>query len=293
MRIKGLSQLKMKGVDVYHLFANRLGNRLLNVFPKSTFINLNRHSEKLFFLSFDCDNELDTKSLKSVGDSLNDMQIKASFAVVGEILKLDPDPYLKLLKDGHEIINHGYTRHTVFNEKSGYAPCFFYNDIDAPRIEFEVEKNQAVIRDVLGVEPQGFRVPHFGTYQSKNEIAQLYQILEKSNLQYSSSILKIYQKSFGLKSRIVEFPLTGLYKNPIYPIDSWGLIEKGSDAKFNEQADYLRAINTPLLVNIYVDPAHVVDYPSFWSLLKTFQSLGYRFSTYQEYLSHAKELNNA
>ncbi len=228
-----------------------------------------------FVLSFDCDTEEDFSVAWDVHSKLMDMGIMPVYAVPGQLLMRGEKVYQRIKETGAEFINHGYTEHTYFNEKTGLnASCFFYDTLPEEVVRNDIQNGDKCLRDVLGVIPQGFRTPHFGTYSKPEHLNVLYDELENLKYKFSSSTPPIfgYRKGPAHKvGNIVELPVTGTGSRPLSILDSWAFLAK--DNQNRQHGRYLaetklKAIEIENIgvgiINIYADPSHVVNQSEFF-----------------------------
>lgn len=90
--------------------------------------NINRtdwNGKKVCFsLSFDCDYTKDIMSLPALLDILSSYSFKASFACIGKFIEKYPKEHIRIITEGHEIINHTYAHPN--NEELNPNLIFFY-----------------------------------------------------------------------------------------------------------------------------------------------------------------------
>lgn len=84
-------------------------------------------------------------------DILKKYDVKATFFMVGEMVKAYPHVAKRIVDEGHDIGNHSYTH-----------PMLTY--LSRKRALFEIEQTDAVIKKVTGQTPKFFRPP-YGSYQ--------------------------------------------------------------------------------------------------------------------------------
>ena len=236
--------------------------------------------EKYFILSFDCDTEKDIEVVEDVHMRLNKYGITPSYAVPGELLKLGRDVYSNLNNKGVEFINHGYLSHTSYNAKDkSYLSTLFYDQLSNEMIKRDVIKGHNNFIDVFGENPKGFRTPHFGTYQKKNQLKFLYSVLNDLDYSFSSSTTPVTGMWKGAMQKqtsgILEFPVSGSYDYPARILDSWGY-RFSPTRKLNEN-DYVEQLkkmmnffadpNTSGIFNIYADPSQVYDWNAFFECM--------------------------
>jgi peptidoglycan/xylan/chitin deacetylase (PgdA/CDA1 family) len=268
-----------KGLVERSVYANHLVGRIA---PRLSFRAVNRwpgdrlpwtDAKGAVTISFDCDTERDVAAFPAILDILSKHGVRASFAVIGSLLRESPDSYRTVLDGGHELFCHGNSRHTS-TDGTKYHSDLFYEELSWEEIESEVERSRAAIMETLGVEPLGFRTPHFGTFQRREQVDRLFRILERHNLRYSSSLLMWHARSqdrLGASEDVIEFPLSTSVGPPISIIDSWNMIirdrERGRPPRL-ERAFFralreVRQAASPVYLNVYFDPSHVFEYPPF------------------------------
>ena len=227
----------------------------------------------VFCLSFDCDTEEDAEALPSLLARLKQAELPASFALVGELVETTPEPYGLIARNGHEVLNHGYSRHTQQRADGTFYASGFYDRLAPEEIRRQVVDNHRVIDDLLGIRAQGFRTPHFSTFQNDEQRAFLYGVLQDQGYAYSSSVTSAVLQGSGdpHEDGLWEFPITGCWDDLFSPFDSWGLIA-APDRRYRDEDFhrlFRRMLETvidspcPLFLNFYFDPAHVVDFDGF------------------------------
>jgi len=266
---------------------NRYVRHLLRLFEKRVFQEAHTwpacsfpwtKKQVAFCLSFDCDTSEDVRAIPNLLVLLDRYNIKASFALIGTLVEESPGPYRQVVAAGHEIINHGYSKHMEKDEKGEYYSSLFYHQLSQKRIEEEIVWGHECLQKTLGVKPIGFRTPHFGTFQEPNQINILYNLLQKHGYRYSSSVLMLYAKQRGYlrPNRVIqEFPLAARIGAPLSVFDSWGfcrapgrrLSELDFFPQFKKMMDVAFASKKPMFINIYCDPSHVVNFAGFQQCL--------------------------
>jgi peptidoglycan/xylan/chitin deacetylase (PgdA/CDA1 family) len=103
---------------------------------------------------------------------LEDESIRATFFTVGEDLQRAENrkTVVALHDAGHEVANHSYQHHYDLTRRS------------ADELRREVEGGAAIIEEVCGKRPVGFRAPGYTVSDA------LYDVLESSGVQYDSSV---------------------------------------------------------------------------------------------------------
>ena len=278
----------MKDSFILQIASKRGIRGLLRLFQKRSFqaihswpVNKFPWTDKgvTFCLSFDCDNPTDAQAIPDLLNLLDQYNIKASFAVCGELVEEYPDVYMGIIEKGHEIINHGYSKHVVGMSDGSVKSTLFYHELSTARIEVEIEKNHECLKRVLGTETKGFRVPHFGTFQNPEHFKLIYEILSRLGYKYDTSATaysfqkqRLWKNPFSLS----EFPLSGYVGAPLSVFDSWGFMKapnrkmqsKDFFPRLKETFDLCIKIGSPIFYNIYVDPSHVTGFLGFEDCLK-------------------------
>ena len=220
-----------------------------------------------FSLSFDYDFREDVKATPAILEVLDKHGIKASFACIGKLIEQYPDIHRTIIEAGHEIINHTYTHPP--SEELGTKGKFHKLSIQQQREEIELFHK--VCEDILGYEPTGFRLPHFGGQHTDS----IYAILRELGYSYSSSLKAIRSPDFGLpfytKEGILELPVTTCPKHPINAFDTWHAFHVGkhSEEEFYELFKQMIevGIDCSAYMNLYLDPRDVANNPVFDQVL--------------------------
>lgn len=222
-----------------------------------------------FSLSFDCDYTKDVMSIAALLDILSSYSFKVSFACIGKFVEKYPKEHMRIIREGHEIINHTYTHPN--NEELNPGQTF--NKITADQRRAEIEKCHTACKDILGYAPIGFRTPHFGNLHTED----VYDILTKLGYKYSSSTSAVKTPNFGLpfaKKGIMEFPLSNCPKHPFAVFDTWHSLERGNgkhkkNGEFYELFKKLmdESINANSYINLYFDPQDVINLKEFRLIL--------------------------
>ena len=235
---------------------------------------------KYFILSFDCDTEKDIEVVEEVNKKLIDLNISASYAVPGELLKEGASVYRALKSSGAEFINHGYLSHTHYVDSSkSYISNLFYDKMSNIEVKNDIERGHSNFIEVLGEKPLGFRTPHFGTYQKTKHLNFLYLVLKNLNYSFSSSTTPVTSMWNGaiLKTYegILELPVSGCYDYPARILDSWGfrfsptrkLNENDYIEQFKKMMNFFNNPEVNGVFNIYADPSQVYDWDMFFECM--------------------------
>jgi hypothetical protein len=266
---------------------NKLVKKLKTIFLPTLYWNRYRILAKkaeiknlYLVISFDCDTPEDAEKALSVDRKLRKMGINAMYAVPGQILEENANIYLKLFRRGAEFLNHGYKQHTFWNKKkTRYESCFFYDHLSLTEVRKDIIKGHQTVKKVLGISPHGFRTPHFGTFQTKEQLSFLHRVLNEIGYVYSSSTVPYYAFKYGpvfKKFGLLEFPVTGTYSKPFQIQDSWSFF-KAPDRTWKAE-DYLTqanllanfCINKKMtgILNYYADISHIWNQPTFFKTVK-------------------------
>lgn len=230
-------------------------------------------------LSFDCDTERDISVAGTVHARCRAAGVMPVYAVPGGLLRAGADVYRALRAQGAEFVNHGDVQHTELDATTRvYTSSFFYDRLPLEVVERDIRGGHDAVSEVLGFEPQGFRTPHFGTFQRSSQLAWLHQLLASMSYRYSSSTMPLHGVRRGPLARsngIVEVPVTGRPSAPNRVIDSWSYrFAPGRRVDEEDYAGDVRALlawhertGEPGLINLYADPSQVEDWPGFFEVL--------------------------
>ena len=225
-------------------------------------------------LSFDCDLPQDIAALPNILKLLSGYKFKTSFACIGKWVEKHVDLHLRIINEGHEIINHTYSHPNseVFN------PDRRFDQITYQEREEEVIRCHEVINKLLNYTPIGFRVPHFGNQFTDD----IYKILSGLNYRYSSSTVALRSQSRGYPyrpyGRVIEFPVSPCPRHPLACFDSYHFFRTAHPAyKFSHRhrEDFLKCFSKLLksagqsgaYLNVYFDPLDVVENDEFGLIL--------------------------
>jgi len=242
----------------------------LNYYYKKNINRIDWNGKKACFsLSFDCDYVNDIAALSPLLDMLSEYSFKASFACIGKFIEKYPEEHARIVRDGHEIINHTYTHPN--NKELNPNQKFDKFTVDQKRIE--IEKCHKVCKDIFGYTPIGFRTPHFGNLHTED----VYDILKGLGYKYSSSTSAVKTPNPGLpfiKNGIIEFPLSNCPKHPFAVFDTWHSLERGNGKHKGSEEFYKLSkelidigINTNSYINLYFDPQDVINLKEFRLML--------------------------
>lgn len=217
-------------------------------------------------ISFDCDFPRDIKSIPKVLELLKRHDVFASFACVGQWIRRFPDEHRLIVDAGCEMVNHTETHPNLFHPEYDYA-CGEglskerFNEISFERRQEEIFRGHETFIEVLGIEPSGFRAPHFGALHKED----VYPLLGQLSYSYSSSTVASSSPSCGLPylttGSIWEFPLSPCPRHPFGVFDSWHALGKhGASHSAPGDLSHLfkelceNVLRTGGYANVYFDP---------------------------------------
>jgi hypothetical protein len=231
--------------------------------------------ELYLVLSFDCDTREDAETVLKVHDRLRGLDVAPVYAVPGELLNKGERVYRQIAEAGGEFINHGYRDHTYFDKARGrYASCFFYDQQPLDTVRDDIIAGDRNLQSTLGIQPKGFRAPHFGTFQKPAQLHFQHNVLKDLGYTFSTSTLPIYAYRFGPAFRnfgVLELPVSGMGSMPLRILDSWSCFQ-APGRRFGPEdfvregrlaADNFQSLGIGLL-NFYADPSHIHDRPEFF-----------------------------
>ena len=217
-------------------------------------------------LSFDVDFPRDIAALPSVVELLERYEVRASFACIGRWIREYPSEHKSIVDAGFEVLNHTETHPNLYHPDYDYAAGDDlarerFNQIDPSRRREEIARCHQTCVEVLGVEPAGFRTPHFGALH----VSDVYAMLAELGYRFSSSTVASQTKTSGLPYRtdegIMEFPLSPCPEHPFAVFDSWHSLskQKAGHAKPGRLAELFGQLSECArrdggYVNVYFDP---------------------------------------
>jgi len=246
-------------------------------------------------LSFDCDTADDAAVVWDVHSQLAELGVCPTYAVPGALLHRAADVYARIAQTGAEFLNHGGTEHTYYDEGLGrHASCFFYDTLDPARVRQDLEDGHHVVSEVLGRRPDGFRSPHFGTYQRPAQLRYLHGILREHDYRFSTSTMPRQGLRYGPifdRFGLPELPVTGTPDAPFEILDTWGFFAAPDrvrePAEYPQQAailaEHLAAAGAGI-INVYGDPIHIHDRPEFFEAVEAWVAVAEPVS-YRELLA--------
>lgn len=242
-------------------------------------------------LSFDCDTPEDIAVAWDVHERLRGMGVTPVYAVAGDLLREGAEVYARIAATGAEFINHGDRMHTYFDEGAQrWASNFFYDQQPREVIREDIVRADRTLRDVIGAEPDGFRTPHFGTFQRVEQLRWLHGVIGELGYAFSSSTVPLWGfregPAFNRFGRM-ELPVAGGVESPLSILDTWSCFEAPDRVRephdYEREADALAAVYAEAgagILNVYGDPSHIHDREEFFRAVSRWmeiaQPAGYR-----------------
>lgn len=239
------------------------------------------------FLSFDCDTDWDFEVVEQLDSFLAERSIKATYAVPGAQLERGRDYYKTIAERGREFMNHGAWPHAEWREdQDQYVPITFYQECSPEAVRGDIRRGHEIVRDITGQAAVGFRAPHFGGFQSADDLALIYGAIKELGYIYASTTIPekglshgpVYRSSEG----IVELPTFGSTRAPLTILDTWTHLTDRrryalGDAYFElfaETVDTLGRNHIPALLTWYGDPSHAWRQAPFMKAMDMIASRG-------------------
>jgi polysaccharide deacetylase family protein (PEP-CTERM system associated) len=98
------------------------------------------------------------------------LDINATFFVLGQFAERAPHLVERIKREGHEVACHGYTHNSIF-------------ELGRQRFEIELNRAKEAIREILGCNPLGYRSPNFRVN------TEAVNLLENLGFGYDSSLV--------------------------------------------------------------------------------------------------------
>jgi len=115
-------------------------------------------------------------------DTLGERGVAATFFVVGEIARTNPDLVRAIHRAGHEVASHGWDHRRVHH----FTPATFRED---------VRRSKDALEQVTGEAVAGYRAP---TFSITRETAWALDVLAEEGFDYDSSIYPVYHDRYGI-----------------------------------------------------------------------------------------------
>jgi polysaccharide deacetylase family protein (PEP-CTERM system associated) len=140
--------------------------------------------------------------LRRILDLLDATGMKATFFILGAVAERHPALIAEIAQKGHEVGSHGFSHSKVY-------------DLTPAAFEDEITRTDAILQEVTGKKPVGFRAPYF-SITAKSLWAL--EILKDHGYLYDSSIYPGSNWRYGiagsqptvykLDNGLVEFPVS-------------------------------------------------------------------------------------
>jgi hypothetical protein len=163
---------------------------------------------------------------RDVHSRLVDLGITPVYAVPGALLRQGAEVYGAIAASGAEFLNHGDSEHARYvPETNTYESFFFYDELPVEVALKDVVDGDRAVREAIGVQPTGFRTPHFGSFQKRAQLAVLYRTLRALGYAYSTSTSPLHGFRHGpwrTVAGITEIPVTGCPRWPMGILATFG-----------------------------------------------------------------------
>ncbi|MDO8680073.1 MAG: polysaccharide deacetylase family protein [Acidobacteriota bacterium] len=235
-------------------------------------------------LTFDCDTDQDIAAARDLDVDLRRRGIRAGYAVPGVQLERGASTWREIRQGGAEFLNHGSQAHAEYRDDR-YWPVTFYNEMSESAVLADVRRGHQTLLDVFESGPEGFRAPHFGSFQAPEQLELLYDCLRPLEYRYCSTTIPALGLSRGpvVDMRgLAELPTTGSYRYPTTLLDSWTYLTDRCDYQlseeyfelFEETIRLLTEERLPAILTYYADPAHVLGQKPFERALDAIGAFG-------------------
>ncbi|NQU79296.1 polysaccharide deacetylase family protein [Candidatus Woesearchaeota archaeon] len=241
-------------------------------------------------ISYDPDETKDVIRIPKLLDQLDRHGLKASFAAVGMLVERHTDVFKDIIARGHELLNHTYSH----PDNPEFNPDRHFHKISKEERLQEIRKCHAVVKELLGYDMKGFRIPHFGN----QFIADIYPMIRKMGYSYSSSTVAVRTKSYGFPYKmadVFELPMVCCPRHPFCIFDTSHAFR--SRLARHSKKDYLETFGTLLdigmknsmFLNLYQDPQdlHKFDYDRMLGMISA-QKDELLMTTYRGLVKHLK-----
>ena len=238
------------------------------------------------FLSFDCDTDWDFEVVEPLDSFLAERNIAVTYAVPGAQLERGRDFYRAVAAREREFMNHGAWPHAEWRQdQDQYVPITFYQEHSPEEVSADIRRGHQIVQDVTGQTAVGFRAPHFGSFQSANDLALIYRTIEELGYAYASTTVPEKGLIHGPAYRdggIVELPTFGSARAPLTILDTWThltdrrryMLGDAYYELFVETLDVLTGNDIPALLTWYGDPSHAWQQAPFMKAMDLIASRG-------------------
>lgn len=289
----------VKNSELLIVFISKITPRLVWALRRRSMKNLNL-TEPLIVVSCDCDTDEDTAVVLEIDTKFSLIGIIPEYAVPGEVLIRGSSTYLELHRRGRKFLNHGYFDHVTALSNEPAQNIFIYSDLTVFEIEDDMARGHAAIKDLFGSTPTGWRTPHFGSFEKRNQLSLIANLCKKFGYTYSSSSTGFHSLKHGpinLSGFTAEIPVTGHGSAGLGVLDSWSFLKNKADSNSFNSATFLAELRQIVnkfkginfLLNIYLDPRFVPKTEIFWSELRR-ELNGIRSVSFEEVLKKVRKL---
>lgn len=228
-------------------------------------------------LTFDCDTDGDIHATPDLDRDLRDRGIRAGYAVPGAQLITGADVWRRVAAHGAEFLNHGGRAHAEFRE-GRYWPSTFYDQLSAADVVSDIQDGHRTVCEVIGIPPEGFRAPHFGSFQLPEQLDLIYSTLKPLGYHYCSTTTPAMALTRGPvvdMGGMTELPTMGSYRYPTTLLDSWTYLSDRTNyvlsdeycELFSETVQRMTDEGIPGILTYYADPSHVMGQKPFERVL--------------------------
>src|SRR5919202_2775654 len=140
-------------------------------------------------------------------DMLDEVDVRATFFVLGNVAETYPELVREVAHRGHEIGSHTYSHELIFRMK----PAAFKADM---------ERSLGQLQDLTGQPVLGFRAPEFSVGHLRH---WCFEILAELGFRYDSSVFPVQGARYGIPEAprypfAIATPSGTLYE---YPLATW------------------------------------------------------------------------
>jgi len=236
-------------------------------------------------VSFDVEEIADVKALPDFCRRLADLDVRASFAVIGVYVRRYPDEHRAILAENHEIINHSFSHPS----HPDLCPKRQFQTLSADEVRAEIEKCHTAVAEQLGYEMTGFRNPHF-LHQFNSHTYDALSALGY-RVSTSKSMMDVQATPVKVANGLIECPLSPCPDHIYTVFDSYHmsrgktLLNRHTPREYFERGRVLAemAIRHRSYINTYFDPIHVMHCEPFWEFAELLaKSTSIRLMTYSD-----------
>jgi peptidoglycan/xylan/chitin deacetylase (PgdA/CDA1 family) len=224
-------------------------------------------------LTFDCDTDLDIDCAPELDADLRRRGVRAGYAVPGVQLEKGASTWRRLAEHGAEFLNHGARAHAEWRD-GRYWPATFYNELTEAEVVEDITSGHHIVAETIGMFPQGFRAPHFGSFQKPEQLELVYRTVRPLGYRYCSTTIPAVALSRGPvvdMGGIAELPTMGSYRYPTTLLDSWTYLTDRTNYAladeyydlFAETVQRMTEESLPGILTYYADPSHVMGQKPF------------------------------